>query len=54
MLASGILLGLGQTACFGLAVPGSGLQFRGRWGAPWFEIALKGVSARLCASGSID
>src|SRR5436190_8433530 len=46
MLGRRILVRMAQPARLGLAVPGLGLPFRGRWGAPWFAIASNGVSAR--------
>jgi hypothetical protein len=54
MLARRIVVSVAQRFRLGLAVPGSGLPFHGRWGAPWFAIVSRGVSARLCASGSIN
>jgi hypothetical protein len=54
MLAKWIPARMAQRSRFGLAVPGLGLRFRGRWEAPWFVIVSRGVSARQCASGSIN
>jgi hypothetical protein len=54
MLVRWILAGVAQRFRFGLAVPGSGLPFHGRLGALWFAIVSRGVSARPCASGSIN